>query len=118
MKYCSKCGSQIADEAAFCSNCGSPSNGGAPVSYPSLSVPGSSPVVVDTTGPMVLSILGFFCCLPLAIWSLILVIRAKDARTQEEADRMLGQAKTMNLINIGVGAVICVIAFLVGLASA
>ncbi|HOX52952.1 MAG TPA: zinc-ribbon domain-containing protein [Fibrobacteria bacterium] len=130
MRYCTHCGTQIADDARFCNHCGNQVASAAPSAqaFPPQSFPsprnapyssaqvGSAPEV-DTSSTMVLAVLGLLCCLPLAIWSIIQVSRAKSAGSQEEADRLLSQAKTLNWINIAVGAVSFVVAFLAALAS-
>ncbi|HNY32979.1 MAG TPA: zinc-ribbon domain-containing protein [Fibrobacteria bacterium] len=130
MKYCTQCGNQISDEARFCNHCGSQIGSGAPSAqnFPPQSFPSprnapysSSPVrsapEVDITSTLVLAVLGLLCCLPLAVWSIIQVSRAKSAGTQEEAERLLAQAKTLNWINIAVGAVSFVVVFFATLAS-
>jgi uncharacterized membrane protein len=70
MAYCSKCGSQVAENAAFCGNCGSPqsvaspASSGAPSANPS---PATAPVSVTPAAPaqtqMAENVAGMLCYL-------------------------------------------------------
>ena len=85
MAYCRKCGAQIEDYAAVCPECGTPQNGGQ----------NGTPPVVDNGG-FLWGLLG--CCIPIVGLILFLVWKDTKPRTAKAA---------------GIGALVCVIAYVV-----
>lgn len=82
MAYCRKCGARIDDYAAVCPECGTPQNGGQ-----------NTPPVVDNGG-FLWGLLG--CCIPIVGLILFLVWKDTKPRTAKAA---------------GIGALVCVIAY-------
>ena len=82
MAYCRKCGAPIDDRAAVCPECGAPQNSGQ-----------SAPPAVDNGG-FLWGLLG--CCIPIVGLVLFLVWKDTKPRTAKAA---------------GVGALVCVIAY-------
>ena len=89
MAYCRKCGALIDDYAAVCPKCGTPQNGGS-----------STPPVVDNGG-FLWGLLG--CCIPIVGLVLFLVWKDTKPRTARAA---------------GIGALVCVIAYVLLYAAA
>lgn len=73
---------------------------------------------IDTSVPLILAIMGFLCCWPLGIWSLITVMQVKNARSQAEASVLLLRAKQINIANIIIGAIVFVISLVLGFIGA
>ncbi|MBE6885750.1 MAG: zinc-ribbon domain-containing protein [Ruminococcaceae bacterium] len=94
MALCSSCGAQNADNTLFCTQCGA-----------SLQAP---PVVAETprqlaTGQLVFSIINIVlgCCSLngiMGIIALIMTIVAKNAATDEDAEKKLRVAKILNIV--------------------
>lgn len=110
--YCKTCGAKNDENASYCVNCGS-----------CLTVEGgtSSNQASDqkrkiNVAQLVWSIISMGClCLPLGVVSLIFVIMAQDAKTDEEERNNIKVARTCNLIAsiLGVSVfVLCFFAFL------
>ena len=82
-------------------------NGYNPYGFQNQPAPASGNLNV---GQLVWSILNIiFCCLPLGIFSLVMVIIAKGAATLEEENSKLKTAKTLNLIGTIVGGIITIL---------
>ena len=89
MAYCRKCGALIDDYASVCPKCGTPQNGGS-----------NTPPVVDNGG-FLWGLLG--CCIPIVGLVLFLVWKDTKPRTARAA---------------GIGALVCVIAYVLLYAAA
>lgn len=124
--FCPNCGKYLDDRATFCTGCQqdiapeapepvreqqySYQNSGAPQSHYSGAA-SYTPVKVDTTNMIILSIFTTLCCcLPLGVIALYFAATAGSAKTQDEADAKMKNAKTFNIIGIVLGIIFSVIA--------
>lgn len=115
MPFCRNCGHELDENTKFCPECGtnqeiSKDNAKAE----NFTVDTSSifddaePVIPPASGKLnvgllVWSILNIvFCCLPLAIVSLVFTTTAKDAANAQEEAKKLKVARTCNIINTAV----------------
>lgn len=88
--YCKKCGAQIEDNTNYCSVCGE---------FLAEKPVTSSQKREINLAQLVWSIISLVClCLPLGIVSLVSVLSAQDAKTDEEEARHLKRAKTCNIV--------------------
>lgn len=116
MKYCSNCGKELADNAAFCSGCGAPQKA-APQAAPQQpsyqqapqQAPYQQPAPVQDSGSIGWAILGFF--FPLV--GLILFLVWKDQKPLTSKKAGLGA-----LIGVIVSVVFSVIYFIAIMALA
>ena len=125
MPFCRNCGTKLEEEAKFCPECGTAQSAAA--TEEASSIPPIEPEIVEpkasgvlNVGSLVWSILNLiFCCMPLAIVSLIMTVTAKDAPSAQEEAKKLKTAKTCNLIaTIGTAVfyvVYFVIMFIIGM---
>lgn len=106
--YCKTCGAKNDENASYCVNCGScltvegnPSSNHFPAQKRKINV-----------AQLVWSIISMVClCLPLGVVSLIFVIMAQDAKTDEEERNHIKVARTCNLIASILGVAIYVLCF-------
>ena len=111
--FCSKCGTQVPDGAAFCSKCGQPMGAVAapPAAAPAAPVPGAPPVKVPTHLVEAI-IVTLLCCLPAGIAAIIYAgqvngkLAAGDVAGAMEASR---KAKMWTWISAGAGLVVGII---------
>lgn len=120
--FCEKCGAQVEAGVKFCPTCGNP--------MPAVEQPVQEPVYnqsynqtynqtytteavkpkVNSTPFLVWSIINLVCCcMPLGIAGLVFAIKAGSATTQEDADKAIKLAKTLNLVGTILGAVVAVL---------
>ena len=115
MPFCRNCGTQLEEAVKFCPECGT-AQASAPTQETEKTAH-SAPIVEVAVEPagsrqlnvgqLVWSILNLvFCCMPLAIVSLVMTVLAKDAPTAAEEAKKIKTAKTCNLIaTIGSAAI-------------
>lgn len=117
MPFCRNCGKQLEENVKFCPECGSAqenaSEAEAAPTPPVTEIPTPPKASgILNVGQLIWSILNLiFCCMPLAIVSLIMTVTAKDAPSAEEETKKLKTAKTCNLIATIGSAVFFVIYF-------
>jgi uncharacterized membrane protein YvbJ len=115
MPFCRNCGHELDENTKFCPECGtnqeiSKDNAKAEnFTVDTSSIFGDTePVIPPASGKLnvgllVWSILNIvFCCLPLAIVSLVFTTTAKDAANAQEEAKKLKVARTCNIINTAV----------------
>ncbi len=120
MPFCKNCGHEVNETDKLCPACGSAQEGAAE-SFANTVTYADSPAMERAsgqlnTGHLIWSILNIiFCCMPLAIASLIMTLLAKDAPTAAEEKKKLKTAKICNLIATIGGAVfyLCYLCFYV-----
>lgn len=124
---CTNCNYEVDDNQEFCTFCGQKIDSNQKVSVdviePNQNTDGSSSYenqgyqtetiakpVVNTTPFLIWSIVNLVCCcLPLGIAGIVFVVKAGNATTQEEADKAMNTAKTLNIVGMVVGALIAII---------
>ncbi len=98
MAFCSKCGSFMADDERFCSNCGANRNRNTDETPASTYTP-VAPKRGLNVAQLVWSIINLVCgCVPLGIAALILVLTAKDAPDDATAAKRNRSAMICNII--------------------
>ena len=120
MAFCKNCGYEMKETDTTCPACGSAQEGAADnlantVTYTDAPAPEKASGQLNT-GHLIWSILNIiFCCVPLAIVSLIMTVTAKDAPSAAEEQKKLKTAKICNLIATIGGAVfyLCYLALVV-----
>lgn len=87
MKFCEKCGTQLQDSDAVCSNCGA-----------QCSAPATKVRATNTT-MLVWAIINIALCSKICgIVALVYTLSAQNAETDEEENRKLKNAKTWNIV--------------------
>ena len=124
MRFCKNCGNQLADDAKFCTFCGTAQATEEAQAATTAATTQAETVNIDfaTTedtnapsgklniGMLIWSIVNLLCCCtPLGIAGLIFSIIAKDASTAEEEAKKVKGAKICNLIGSIGGAVVTVL---------
>ena len=114
MPFCRNCGYELKDTDKHCPACGSEQENvqdATADSFAETVTPIDIPVVkkasgVLNVGYLIWSILNIlFCCMPLAVASLIMTVLAKDAPSAADEEKKLKTAKICNLIATIGGAV-------------
>ena len=114
MPFCRNCGYEVKDTDKHCPACGSAQENveetvqeGAAENVTPIDIPVVKKASgLLNTGYLIWSILNLlFCCMPLAIVSLIMTVLAKDAPSAAEEEKKLKTAKVCNLIATIGGAV-------------
>ena len=115
MPFCRNCGQKLDENTKFCPECGANQEVGKDDAKvedftvdTSAIFDNAEPAVAPASGKLnvgllVWSILNIvFCCLPLAIVSLVFTTSAKDAPNAQEEEKKLKVARTCNIINTAV----------------
>ncbi len=119
MAFCTKCGSFVADNERFCSNCGADcTQQNTPTATATPNMPSYSPVRLPrslNTPQLIWSIINLIlCCMPLGIASLIMVLTAKDAPDDATAAKRNKSAMICNIIATVVGGIYFIGCFVYG----
>jgi uncharacterized membrane protein YvbJ len=124
MAFCNKCGTEVNPTSAFCTKCGTPVNVQNRETNPNnyqQNNPYQSPMMksnINTNTIFTWSILNtIFCCLPLGIAGIVYSNKAKNATSDEEAQKILETAKTVCIIGTVVGFIVEVILILINVNS-
>lgn len=109
MKFCTKCGYQLPDDAICCSQCGNMLNSAnpQPQAAPAQTyTANSAPSGKLNVGMLVWAIINsLFCCLPLGIVALVYSIKTGSSTTVEEENDCGKKAKVWNIVATVAGAV-------------
>lgn len=104
MAFCKNCGAELKEEDKFCPSCGSEQAAENTTEPVFENVPPIADIPAKASGQLnvgflIWSILNIlFCCMPLAIVSLIMTVTAPNAATAEDEKKKLKTAKICNLI--------------------
>ena len=124
MPFCRNCGHEIEEDVKFCPECGTNQEikkAAEPVedfTVDTSPVFPEEPIIPPASGKLnvgmlVWSILNIvFCCLPLAIVSLVFTTNAKDAPNAQEEEKKLKVARICNIVNTSVVGGLAVLYFL------
>ena len=138
MIFCKKCGYMLDDDARFCTECGEPTenaqndntqnntqNGYNPFNpndphnqfnpynpYNPYYRPQPRPINV---GLLVFTIINFMVCGALAVWPLVLLLRARNARDDYSEQQMLTKCKSANVTCLIIGIIITIFSMFSGM---